>query len=111
MKATADDVRRIALGLPEVAEQEQHGRPSFRVRGKIFATLWTPDQVNVMVDARVVYAAAKRHPKACQPFQWGGRTAALGIDLRHVPPAFLEEALREAWRQQAPKGLVAEEGL
>lgn len=107
MKPTAEDVRRLALALPEAVEQDHHGRPSFRVRGKIFATLWTPDQVNVMVDARMTYLAARRHPKACSPFQWGGRTAALAIDLRHVPAAFLEEALAEAWRQKAPKGLAA----
>ena len=33
------DVREIALALPDAIEQDHHGRPSFRVRGKIFATL------------------------------------------------------------------------
>jgi len=34
------EVRQLALALPEVVEQDHHGRPSFRVAGRILATLW-----------------------------------------------------------------------
>ena len=34
--ATWDDVRRIALSLPETSEQSQHGIPGWRVRDKGF---------------------------------------------------------------------------
>jgi hypothetical protein len=37
---SVDQARRFALSLPEAVEQDHHGRPSFRVAGKIFATLW-----------------------------------------------------------------------
>ena len=37
---TSEEARRLALALPEAVEQDHHGRPSFRVAGKIFATLW-----------------------------------------------------------------------
>jgi hypothetical protein len=37
---SAEQARRLALALPEAVEQDHHGRPSFRVAGKIFATLW-----------------------------------------------------------------------
>ena len=47
---TTADARRVALSLPEAVEQDHHGRPSFRVAGKIFATLWDEEHVNVMVD-------------------------------------------------------------
>lgn len=33
------EVRRAALALPEVTEADHHGRPSFRVHGKIVATI------------------------------------------------------------------------
>jgi hypothetical protein len=36
-----DVARHLALGLPEAVEQDHHGRPSFRVGGKIFATRGT----------------------------------------------------------------------
>jgi hypothetical protein len=45
-----DRVRRLALALPEAVEADHHGRPSFRVAGRIFATLWDVDHMNVMLD-------------------------------------------------------------
>ena len=37
---TAGAARKMALRLPEAEERGHWGRPSFRVRNKIFATLW-----------------------------------------------------------------------
>ena len=37
---TEEDARRLALALPDTVEQDHHGRPSFRVAGKIIATIW-----------------------------------------------------------------------
>jgi predicted DNA-binding protein (MmcQ/YjbR family) len=34
-------LRRICLALPEAAEQETWDTPTFRVRGKIFALVWS----------------------------------------------------------------------
>lgn len=45
-----EQIRRLALALPEVVEQDHHGRPSFRVAGRIFATLWDEGHMNVMLD-------------------------------------------------------------
>ena len=39
---TPDQARQLALALPSAVEQDHHGRPSFRVGGKIFATLGSP---------------------------------------------------------------------
>jgi len=39
---TANEFRRLALSLPEVAEAAHMGHPDFRVAGKIFATLGYP---------------------------------------------------------------------
>jgi hypothetical protein len=41
---TLEIVRELALALPEVEEHDHWGRPSFRIRGKIFATLWPAEQ-------------------------------------------------------------------
>ncbi|MFV5995525.1 MmcQ/YjbR family DNA-binding protein, partial [Streptomyces sp. NPDC056231] len=40
---TADDVRMIALALPDTAEKLAWGQPTFRVAGKIFAALGDDD--------------------------------------------------------------------
>jgi hypothetical protein len=42
--------RQLALALPEAIEEDHHSRPSFRVGGKIFATLWDESHMNVMLD-------------------------------------------------------------
>ena len=46
---TADDFRRLALRFPEATESAHMGHPDFRVRGKIFATLWTDGEWGVVL--------------------------------------------------------------
>jgi hypothetical protein len=48
--ATLAQARKIALALPEATEQDHHGALSFRVRGKIFATVPDSEHLRVMVD-------------------------------------------------------------
>ena len=38
------NARKLALSFPEAEERDHQGHPSFRVRGKIFATLWPDEQ-------------------------------------------------------------------
>ena len=45
--ASEDDVRRIALSLPETSERSSYGTPGFRVRDKLFARI--SDQPGVVV--------------------------------------------------------------
>jgi hypothetical protein len=68
MTVSADEARTIALALPEVVEADHHGRPSFRVRGKIFATLWDHDRMNVMLDedgVRPPFTALRKRAQRC----------------------------------------------
>ena len=62
--STQDDVRRFALSLPEAEEQDHHGFPSFRVGGKIFATLPDAEHVHVMLEADDIRAAVMTSPYA-----------------------------------------------
>jgi len=104
--ASPDVVRSTALALPEAVERDHHGRPSFRVGGKIFATLWDPEHVNVMLDEGGILTAVHRHPKACTGFRWGRRLAALQVDLRCASAPLIEELLVDAWEGKAPKRLL-----
>ena len=70
--------RKIALGLPEATEQDHHGMASFRVRGKIFATVPDDTHLRVMVDEMEIRAAAAADPDACQELYWGKRLACAG---------------------------------
>jgi hypothetical protein len=79
-----DQARELALALPEAVEQDHHGRPSFRVGGKIFATQWDREHMNVMVDEGGVRTAIHADPEACEEVWWGKRLAAVRVDLRCV---------------------------
>ena len=88
---TAEEARALALSLPEAVEQDHHGRPSFRVDGKIFATLWSAGRMNVMVDEGGVRAAIDAAPDACEEVWWGKRldqqVECLGAELQARSPA------------------------
>jgi hypothetical protein len=60
-----EQARRLALQLPEAVEQDHHGRPSFRVAGKIFATQWDEDHMNVMLDEGGILTAVQGDPETC----------------------------------------------
>src|SRR5258708_40046914 len=64
---TIQEVRRLALALPEAVEQEHWGNPSFRISGKIFATVPDAQHVNVMPDPFAVEPAARTDPAT---YQW-----------------------------------------
>jgi hypothetical protein len=102
-----DDARKLALSLPEAVEQDHHGRPSFRVAGKIFATQWDEQHLNVMLDEGGVRTAVAAHPEACEEVWWGKRLAAVRVDLRRADAPLLADLLSDAWETKAPKRLVS----
>lgn len=103
---TPDQARQLALRLPEAVEQDHHGRPSFRVGGRIFATLWDERTMNVMVDEPGIRTAVERHPGWCTERYWGKRLAAVAVDLEHAPADGLGELLADAWERKAPARLT-----
>jgi hypothetical protein len=117
--ATAEDVQRIALSLPETQPGED--RLGFAVRGKSFT--WTcmervgdrrgrvarPDVMAVRVDG----AGTKQELLAADPEKffttdhYTGYPAVL-VRLDAVDVDELSELLTDGWRCQAPKRLVKE---
>src|SRR3954447_5238578 len=85
---TSEEARALALALPNAVEQDHHGRPSFRVGGKIFATLWDEDHMNVMLDEGGILMAVQERPEACNEVMWGKRLAAVRVDLGAAEPAW-----------------------
>jgi hypothetical protein len=98
---TADDARRLALALPEAVEQDHHGRPSFRVARKIFATLWDEQHMNVMLDEGGILTAVQAHSDVCSEVWWGKRLAAVRVDLPQADEALLSDLLEDAWEGKA----------
>jgi hypothetical protein len=103
---TIDDARNLALALPEATEEDHHGMPSFRVRGKIFATVPDDHHVRIMVDEAEIRAVTAENPLICQPVFWGKRLACVVVDLDGARRLLLRELLTEAWLRKAPKRLA-----
>ena len=107
--ATFDDVRRIALALPEATEVPAwEGEITFRVRNKIF----------VMEQDYRASASFKATPllqedlieRDSQTFQkaaYVGRFGWVSVNLERVDVAELEPLIRQSWRLTAPKRLAA----
>ena len=121
--ATLDDVSRIALGLPEVTEEDTRGRLSWAVAGKTFA--WerpyskadlkrfgdeTPPRqpilavrVEDLVDKEAVLATGTKGISTIPHFD--GYAAVL-IELRTVGMRALKAALADGWLARAPRDLA-----
>ncbi len=82
---------------------------SFRVRGRIFATV-PPDgeHLHVFVGEGEVRAAVAEDPAAFEPLLWGQRLRGLRIHITAVPAHRIAELLEESWRRKAPARLAKE---
>lgn len=98
-----DQARKIALALPGAVEQDHHGKPSFRVEGKIFATLWDSEHMNVMLDEPGILTAVQAHPGCCAERWWGKKLSAVQVTLAAIDEALLAELLEDAWEQRATR--------
>jgi hypothetical protein len=102
---TPDDVRALALALPGVTEQPHHERTSFRVAGKIFATMPPHDEtLNVMLSEEDARAAAEASD-GVDLLWWGRRLAGVRVVLGPVDPSVVAELLQDAWHRRAPRGV------
>src|SRR5580698_6049120 len=108
---TAADFRRLALGFPEAIEGTHMDHPDFRVGGKIFATLGYPDtgvgMVKLFPDQQKQFVSAE--PKVFAPVNglWGRRGATY-VRLKLAKKPSVRRAMAAAWRNTAPRKLVAQ---
>ena len=93
---TADEARAIALSLPDVVERDHHGFPSFRTgtRGRILATLPTPEVLRVMLDEGSILEAVAEHEWCCEG-RWGTQLSTVQVDLAGADPGVVAELLAE----------------
>ncbi len=101
-------VRTLALGLPEAAEAPHHDMTSFRVAGKIFATVPPEgDRVHVFVAEDEVAAYRVEFPDAVEELWWGKKLSGCRVVLQKADRALVRELLTESWRRRAPKKVLA----
>src|SRR5262245_65920827 len=97
---TKDEARALALALPEAIEEDHHGRPSFRVAGKIFATQWDDEHMNVMLDEGGILTAVHRRPGTCEGVWWGRRLAAVRVRVCRIDRRTSEGFRRADWEDE-----------
>ena len=105
--ADFEAVRLMALALPEAVEADHHGIPSFRVSGKIFATLRTqPQRLMVKLDPEDQHNLAEGHPGVVAPVPgYWGRKGSTFVEYGRADDTLLRSFLNLAWAGVAPKRL------
>jgi len=107
--STFDDVRRIALALPEAEERlTWEVDVTFRVRDKIFA-MGGEDGSHASIKASPERQAelVDLDPETFAPSAYVGRFGWVTVDLARIDEPLLEDLIRDAWRRTAPKKLAA----
>lgn len=101
--ATPEEVRALALALPEAEPGEHHGRADLRVRNKIFATLPEDGTLVLKTTPENLDALVRADPQAFRRV-WGERW--VGVDPSRLTADHLAALLGDAWRLAAPRTLV-----
>jgi len=101
------EVRRFALSLPEVTEEPHFHFSSFRIRGRIFATVPPGgSRLHVLVgetERDLMLAVA---PRAYDKLWWGKKVVGLGVTLSRPGARDVAELLHSAWHRRAPRSVV-----
>ena len=101
------DIRRLALALPETTEEPHFHLASFRVKGKIFATMpQDGSYLNVFVDDQQREMMVAVDPKAYENVLWGKKIAGLRVNVAPAKSKDVAAVLRMAWERKAPKRLL-----
>jgi hypothetical protein len=104
---TAAQVRKLALSLPEATEQDHWGNPSFRVRGKIFATMGVEEKrVTLKLAADEQEQVVAMSPDVFEAIAWGNQ-GWTRVAMTRADPAIFAELLTGAWKRLAPKRAIA----
>jgi hypothetical protein len=107
--ATEDDVRRIALALPETIEKPWFGTPGFRVKDKGFLRIRSEAEGGLVVfvadlDEKDALLASDPGKFFTTPHYDGYPTVLVNLPAVEVDE--LEELITDSWRLRAPKRVL-----
>ena len=101
------EARKYALSLPEANEEPHHQYNSFRVKGKIFATVPPDNQhLHVFVDEQRRKLAISMFPDAYAELWWGKKAVGIKVLLSAAESSDVEDLIYSAWLRKAPTNLV-----
>ena len=103
-----DPIRKYALSLEAVTEEPHHNYSSFRVRGKIFATI-PPDGdfIHVFVGEEDRQQALALCPESVEKLLWGSKVLGLRVALASAKPTVVKSLLRTAYETRVQKDAIA----
>lgn len=108
-----ETARSLCLSLPEVEEYDHFGKPAYRVKKKILATLSLDDK------RAVIKLSKSEQPEICDKYssavfpvknKWG-ELGWTNVELNKVNERVLKELLHMGWKNVAPKILVKKSKL
>ncbi len=103
--ATEDDVRRIALGLPEVIEKTSYNTPGFRVKDKLFLRIRAEAEGGLVVfteslEEKEVLLASDPEVFFTTPHYDGHASVLVHLDAIGLDE--LTEVITDSWLVRAP---------
>jgi hypothetical protein len=112
---TLDEVRKVALALPDTSEEPHHNFGSFRVRGKTFVTIPPGGELlHIFLPTQQRELALAMDPEFLEPVHWGSKVLGVRarlplarkstvLSLVRQAYAFKSEAAQQAKRRRQPK--------
>ena len=97
--------RELALSFPDVTEQDHFGMPSFRVKKKIFSTLWINEQramIKLPLVEQSIFCDYDKTIFYPVPNAWGKKGTTF-VELKKVQKRMLKDALTIAWKNVATR--------
>ena len=93
-----DEARAFAHTLPDTTEEPHFDMQSFRVRGKIFATVPPDgDHLHIFVSEDETRAAVAENLNGCEELHWGKKLVGVRATLSQTPSELVRELLESAY--------------
>ncbi len=115
--ATFDDVRRLGMALPEMAESTSYGTPSLKVRKKLVCRMWSEREYNrdSVLDTEVLVVFCEldmkqvlldNHPDALFTVPHYDGYGAVLVRMADVGLDDLADWIEDSYRLKAPPTLI-----
>ena len=103
-----ETARNLCLALQQAEEYDHFGKPAYRVKKKIFATLWLDDRRAVLKFSKTEQPLFCEEHHPCV-FPVKGKWGTFGwtyVDLNKVREDVFKKLIESAWKNVAPKSLL-----
>lgn len=94
-----DSVEAFALSLPQATREPHFHFTSFRIGGKIFATMPpSNDLLHVFVPEEAREVAVLQFADCCEALHWGKRVVGVKVDIDKANDELIRDLLLTAYR-------------